>query len=168
VHTIRFYTLLGLSLAVFMLAGVLTVSAAPTCQISARCIQATGALGQLKTFEGNPRSTLRIAGDEIQLDVCADNIPGNRVYVTLYRPATPESEAQLWHFQRADIADRCTTFSNMQGDEVLELGVFYYSVASMNPITRVDATAMRTACFNDSDGLQFCDPVFLEMDVDVS
>lgn len=167
-RTLRFYTLLSLSIVSFVLLSAVAVSAGPTCQIRANCTQATGTLGQLKTFEGGPLSTISIAGDQILLEVCADNVPGNTVYASLYRPATTTAEAQVWRFVRTDITDRCTTFSGMQGDEILLPGVTYYTVASLNPISYADATAMREACYSLTDGLQLCDPIALDMSVDVS
>ena len=148
-----------------MLVSLMSVSAAPTCHVQATCIQATGTLGQAHTFQGAPRSTLSIAGGQILLEVCADNLYGNTVYATLYRPATVTAEEKLWHFVRTDITTRCMTFSGMQGDETPLPGVFYYTVASLNPISYADATAMRTACFSDTDGLQLCDPIAMESDL---
>lgn len=110
-------------------------------------------------FSGNVSSTLVITTAEVRLTVCADNLPGRPIYVTLYRGQYNGNPSKLWKPNPviAGSGQRCMTFGNLDGAYDTFPGVIYYTVASTRPISDGDGQARRTSCYTATGGYQLCD-----------
>ena len=104
----------------------------------------------------NGSSNLAVTQSAANLEVCADNMSGKTVYVTMYRDAYSGYSSRIWRYQKSASAN-CLTFSDMDGSGDTFAGVTYYTVASLNPISDSDASSKRTSCYSATAGKQLCD-----------
>lgn len=107
------------------------------------------------TFSGGS-SSFEITQSAANLNVCANNLPGKTVYVTMYRDAYAGYSAKIWRYQKI-ASSTCQSFTDMDGAGDTFSGVTYYSVASLNPISDSDATSKRTSCYSATGQKQLCD-----------
>ena len=101
------------------------------------------------TFLGNPSSRLYFDqnGERINLEVCADNLPGQRVYARLTRPG------RVFDVVSKVANGRCTTFFNMDGPGPVFNNTLYTTKAALNtppndnwPVPCYSATGGRGLC----------------------
>lgn len=108
-----------------------------------------------KTFQ-QPWSKLTVSPASVDLTVEADNLSNSTVYWTLYRDSVGNLPPRLWRGQQL-APGNSITLRDLDGPGDSLKGVDYYTIASLNPISDLDARKMRTSCFKSSGGLQLCD-----------
>ncbi len=106
----------------------------------------------------NGSSQISITEPSVNLNVCADNLAGKTVYVTMYRDAYGSDPAKLWRAQKS-ASSTCTSFTDIDGTGDTFPDITYFTVASLNPISDADAKAKRTSCYSSTSGRQLCDAV---------
>lgn len=104
------------------------------------------------TFSGGPSSRLFIDqnGERINLEVCADNVPGQTVYARLSRPGS------LFNVVSQVANGRCVTFWNLDGDGSLLDNTPYTTRAALN---QPPNDSWSVPCFHATGGRGLCDTV---------
>lgn len=85
------------------------------------------------TFEGSASSRLYVTsnGQEVRLQVCANNLPGQTVNVDFRRPAAAGYGPKSWAYSKK-ATSRCVEFADMEGPGAVFRGVTYTSRAALN------------------------------------
>jgi hypothetical protein len=103
-------------------------------------------------FLGNPSSHLGDNNGSADLKVCADNLPGNTVYVLFTRPG------KTFDVKPIKATSRCVTFTNMDGSGPLNGNTLYESRAALN--RQPDPAWSSTSCYAGNSKQQgLCDTV---------
>lgn len=106
----------------------------------------------------NGRSQITINSSSVNLQICADNLAGKRVYATVYRAASG-GYPEIYRLVDTTTSSECVTFSDLDGTGDTFAGVSYYTVASLNPISVADGQNQRTSCYSATGGKQLCDSI---------
>ena len=116
-------------------------------------------ISQPRTFSSNHSSRLYFDqnGDRINLEVCADNLPGQTVFARLARPSRTFDVLS----QRA--SERCTTFWDMDGDGPALSNITYTTKAALNQSPNDTWSA---PCYEATGGQGLCDSAQYSFDVD--
>jgi hypothetical protein len=102
------------------------------------------------------RSTISINKDEVNLQVCANNLAGKTVFVQMWRATSGGHAESVWNVSMV-AGSNCVNFINLDGAGPVLPNVTYYTVASLNPIAAGQAKLQRTACYTATGGKQLCD-----------
>lgn len=106
----------------------------------------------------NASSQLTINTDAVTLRVCGDNLPGERVYVQMWRRAVNGNPARTWNVDQV-AGGTCTTFSDLDGSGPTVAGVTYFTVAGIQPLGSNEAAQQRTACYAATGAVRLCDAI---------
>jgi len=102
------------------------------------------------TFVGSPSSRLYVSGDgmQLQLEVCADNLPGETVHLIYHRDGTrPQSFAQT-------ATSRCTTFVDVDGPGSVDSTTSHFTWAALNDLPN---QMWPIPCYRETGGRGLCD-----------
>lgn len=109
------------------------------------------------TFTGSPSSRLYVnpqgaatGGPEMDLEVCADNLVGNIVYVQLSRPD------KIFTSHSHVFTERCFTFANINDSEALLNITPYTSRAALNQLPN---QGWPVPCYGATGGRGLCDTI---------
>lgn len=109
-------------------------------------------------FEGNVSSRLYVTSNaqEVRLNVCANNLPGQTVTVDFSRPATAGYGPRAWSYSKK-ASGRCVEFADMEGPGVVFGNVTYTSRAALNSSPSTSWSG--AGCFSATGGRGLCDQV---------
>ena len=108
-------------------------------------------------FQGNPSSRLFLSdnGKSLNLEVCADNLPGQTIYTRLSRPG------KMYEILSTNPTERCLTFwgltNNFFNEEIIN-GVAYTVKTSLNQPPNDGWTV---PCYSATGGRGLCDTIVI-------
>jgi hypothetical protein len=106
-------------------------------------------------FASDVATTLSISSTAVTLKVCASNLSGRTVYVSMWRNGSPE---RSWRYAKA-ATSTCVTFSDMDGTGGVLADTYYYTVASLADVPADLASQQKTSCLSTTGNKLACDRV---------
>jgi murein DD-endopeptidase MepM/ murein hydrolase activator NlpD len=106
-------------------------------------------------FASDVATTLTITSAAVNLKVCASNLPGKTVYVSMWRNGDPE---RSWRYTKA-ASTTCVTFSDMDGAGDVLANTYYYTVAALADVPADLASQQKTSCLSATGNKLACDRV---------
>jgi hypothetical protein len=106
-------------------------------------------------FASDVATTPSITSSAVNLKVCASNLAGKTVYVSMWRNGSPE---RSWRYAKA-ATSTCVTFSDMDGTGGVIAGTYYYTVASLADVPADLASQQKTSCLSTTGNKLACDRV---------
>jgi N-acetylmuramoyl-L-alanine amidase len=106
----------------------------------------------------NGSSSPSINANTVDLQVCADNLPGHTVYVQMWRDAAMGYPARTWNVSKY-ASGTCVNFGDLDGVGGTFENVDYYTVAALEPIGAGEAAQKQTGCYVSSGQTRLCDHV---------
>lgn len=106
-------------------------------------------------FATDVATTATITSAAVNLKVCASNLPGKTVYVSMWRNGDPE---RSWRYAKA-ATTTCVTFSDMDGAGDVLANTYYYTVASLTDVPADLASQQKTGCLSTTGNMLACDRV---------
>jgi hypothetical protein len=106
-------------------------------------------------FASDVVTTASITSAAVNLKVCASNLPGRTVYVSMWRNGSPE---RSWRYAKA-ASTTCVTFSDMDGAGDVLSNTYYYINASLTDVPADLASQQKTGCLATTGNLLACDRV---------
>lgn len=106
-------------------------------------------------FASDVATTLTITSAAVTLKVCASNLPGKTVYVSMWRNGDPE---RSWRYTKA-ASTTCVTFSDMDGAGDVIANTYYYTVAALVDVPADLASQQKTSCLSTTGNKLACDRV---------
>lgn len=122
--------------------------------------------GQVKTdcwpssekFNSGAYTQISITQASVNLNVCASNLPGRTVYVSMWRPASGGYAERSWLVSK-NATSSCVLFSDIDGSGDTLTGVYYYTNAALRSIPSDLARQQKTSCYSASGSKLMCDRV---------
>jgi hypothetical protein len=106
-------------------------------------------------FATDVATTATITASAVNLKVCASNLPGKTVYVSMWRNGDPE---RSWRYAKA-ASTTCVTFSDMDGAGDVLNNTYYYINTSLTDVPADLASQQKTSCLSTTGNLLACDRV---------
>ncbi len=106
-------------------------------------------------FATDVATTLTITSAAVNLRVCASNLPGKTVYVSMWRNGNPE---RSWRYAKA-ATTTCVSFTDMDGAGDVLANTYYYTVASLTDVPADLASQQKTSCLTTTGNMLACDRV---------
>jgi hypothetical protein len=106
-------------------------------------------------FASDVATTPTITSSAVNLKVCASNLAGKTVYVSMWRNGSPE---RSWRYAKT-ASTTCVTFSDMDGAGDVLADTYYYTVASLADVPADLASQQKTSCLSTTGNKLACDRV---------
>lgn len=111
-----------------------------------------------EVFASGASSLISITTQSVNLRVCASNLPGRTVYVSLWRNAAAGYPARGWLASKV-ASSTCVQFNDLDGAGNTFAGTTYYTNAALRTIPADLASQQKTSCYSATGRRLMCDSV---------